>query len=83
MRREQSAMASTEPAPARTARAPGSPDALDPADLARWGVLAAVLALAGLVLAANAGDDYMYVCGLLFVGFGVLLSLRLMRRWSP
>jgi hypothetical protein len=73
-------MASTEPA---TARTPGNPDGLDPADLARWGTLAAVLALGGLVLAANAGDDYMYVCGLLFVGFGVLLGLRLMRRWSP
>ncbi len=73
-------MASTEPATARTAE---NPNALDPADLARWGALAAVLALGGLVLAANAGDDYMYVCGLLFVGFGVLLGLRLMRRWSP
>jgi hypothetical protein len=83
MKREQSAMASTEPAPARTARSPGSPDALDPTDLARWGVFAAVLALGGLVLAANAGDDYMYVCGLLFIGLGVLLGLRLMRRWSP
>lgn len=83
MKREQSAMASTEPAPARTARMPGSPDAVDPTDLARWGVFATFLALGGLVLAANAGDDYMYVCGLLFIGFGVLLGLRLMRRWSP
>lgn len=73
-------MASTKPSPARNS---GNPDALEPVDLARWGALASALALGGLVLAANAGDDYMYVCGLLFVGFGVLLGLRLMRRWSP
>lgn len=76
-------MASTDPVPARTARQQGSPDALDPEDLARWGAFVAVLVLGGLVLAAWAGDDYMYVCGLLFVAFGLLLGLRLIGRWEP
>lgn len=58
-------------------------DTLDPSALARWGVLAGLLSLAGLVLAARAADDYMYACGLLFIGFGVVLGGRLMRRWAP
>lgn len=76
-------MASTDPAPARTARHRGTPDALDPADLARWGIFMAALVLGGLVLASRAGDDYMYVCGLLFVAFGLLVGLRLLGRWTP
>lgn len=58
-------------------------DTLAPAALARWGVFAAFLALGGLVLAAGAADDYMYLCGLLFVGFGGLLGGRLFGRWAP
>ncbi len=76
-------MPNMDPAITRTARQPGSPDLLDPADIARWGVLVVALVLGGLVLAARAADDYAYVCGLLFAGFGVLLSMRLMGRWSP
>lgn len=76
-------MTSTDPTPARTARQRGAPDALDPADLARWGAFVAVLVLGGLVLAARAGDDYMYLCGLLFVAFGLLLGVRLIGRWAP
>lgn len=59
------------------------PDPLDPPALARWGVLAALLSLGGLFLAAGAADDYMYACGLLFIGFGVVLGGRLMGRWMP
>lgn len=60
-----------------------TPASLAPAALARWGVLAAFLALGGLVLAAGAADDYMYVCGLLFIGFGAVLGGRLFQRWAP
>lgn len=76
-------MPNMDPATTRTARQPGSPDLLDPGDIARWGVLVVVLVLGGLVLAARAADDYMYACGLLFTGFGVLLAMRLMGRWKP
>ncbi|MBC7801101.1 MAG: hypothetical protein H7Z10_10800 [Gemmatimonadaceae bacterium] len=60
-----------------------SPDRLDSAGLTRWGLVAAALSLGGLVFAAGAADDYMYVSGLLFVGFGLLLALRLFGRWTP
>lgn len=76
-------MPNMDSANTRTARQPGSPDLLDPGDIARWGVLVAALVLGGLVLAARAADDYTYVCGLLFSGFGVLLAMRLMGRWKP
>jgi hypothetical protein len=72
-----------DPAITRTARQPGSPDLLDLSDIARWGILVTALVLGGLVLAARAADDYTYVCGLLFSGFGVLLAMRLMGRWKP
>ena len=59
------------------------PDTLDPSALARWGALAVMIALGGLVIAAGAADDYMYACGLLFTGFGTVLGGRLMMRWVP
>lgn len=66
-----------------TRRAPQPAEALDPGALGRWGAFAAVLSLGGLVMAAAAGDDYMYVSGMLFTVFGVLLGTRLMARWKP
>jgi hypothetical protein len=76
-------MPNMDPATTRTARQPGSPDLLDLSDIARWGILVTALVLGGLVLAARAADDYAYVCGLLFSGFGMLLAMRLMGRWKP
>lgn len=63
--------------------APQPAAAMDGDALGRWGAFAAALSLAGLFMAAAAGDDYMFASGLLFVGFGLLLGARLMARWKP
>ena len=51
--------------------------------LARWGAACAVLSLLGLVMAANAGDQYHFVTGMGFAAFGLFLGTRLLARWRP
>jgi hypothetical protein len=48
-----------------------------------WYAFAVFLVLAGLLLSARAGDDYMAVSGMLFAGFGLLLAFRLLGRSLP
>ena len=62
---------------------PQAAEALHGADLARWAAPVALLVLGGLFLAARAGDDYMQVCGFLFMALGFVLGLRLLQRWRP
>ena len=58
-------------------------DSLDPAALARWGVVCALLSLLGLFMAAGAADEFMFVAGMAFVAFGLFLGTRLLARWRP
>lgn len=51
--------------------------------LLRWGVLAAALALGGLLLAARAADAYTSAVGFLLTGFALLLAFRLIVRVTP
>lgn len=60
---------------------PQPAEALEPADLARWGVVVAILLLGGLFLAAAAGDAYMQASAFLFMGLGFVLGVRLLQRW--
>jgi hypothetical protein len=48
-----------------------------------WFALVAALVVAGLFLAARAGDAYTHVAGLLFAGFGLLFGGRLLHRLLP
>lgn len=51
--------------------------------LAGWAVLMVLLVIGGLLLAARAGDDYMFVSGFLFSAFGVFFGFRLLDRMLP